>query len=52
MKNVFFPLAGKNLPTLGLVMINLHIKFEISKFICYEDMKGTGKSRNSGGLRG
>jgi len=35
-------------------MINLHIKFEVSIFTYYEDMKGNAKCRNSGvlGVRG
>jgi len=30
----------------GLAMINLHTKFEVSKFTHYEDMKGNEKRRN------
>jgi len=35
---------------LGLAMINLHTKFEVSMFTHYEDMKGNAKCRNWGGL--
>jgi len=33
----------------GLVMINLHIKFKVSMFTQYKDMKGDTKYRNWGG---
>jgi len=41
-------------PSLGLAMINLHTKFEVSTFTHYKDMKGNAKCRNSGilGVRG
>ena len=32
----------------GLAMIKLHIKFEVSMFTNYEDMKGNAKCRNLG----
>jgi len=35
---------------LGLALINLHTKFEISMFIHYEDMKGNAICRNLGVL--
>jgi len=35
---------------LGLAMINLHTKFEVSTFTHYEDMKGNKKCRNWGSL--
>jgi len=35
---------------LGLTTINPHIKFEVSVFTHYDDMKGNAKSRNWGGL--
>ena len=33
---------------LGLAMINMHTKFEVSMFIHYKDMKGNAKCRNLG----
>jgi len=33
---------------LGLAMINMHTKFEVSMFTHYEFMKGNAKCRNSG----
>jgi len=33
---------------LGLAIINLHTKFEVSVFTHYENMKGNAKCRNSG----
>ena len=33
---------------LGLAMINLHTKFEVSMFTHYKDMKGNAKCRNLG----
>jgi len=35
---------------LGLAMINLHTKFEVSMFTHYKDMKENTKCRNSGVL--
>ena len=35
---------------LGLAMINLHNKFEVSVFTDYEGIKGNGKCRNWDGL--
>jgi len=31
---------------LGLAMINLHTKFEVSTIACYENMKGNAKCKN------
>jgi len=35
---------------LGLNIINLSTKYEVSTFIHYEDMKGNAKCRNWGGF--
>jgi len=35
---------------IGLAVINLYSKFEVSKFTNYEDMKSNVKCRNWGGL--
>jgi len=37
---------------LGLAMINLNTKFEVSTFTHYKDMKGNAKCRKWGGLEG
>jgi len=37
---------------LGLAMINVHTKYEVSKFIHYKDVKGNAKCRNWSGFRG
>jgi len=40
------PLSGQ-FYRLGLAVINLHTKFEVSIFTQYEDIKGNTKCRNS-----
>jgi len=37
---------------LGLAMVNRYIKYEVSMFTHYEDMKGDEKCKNWGGLGG
>jgi len=39
-------------PSAGLATVNLYIKYEISTFTHYEDMKGDEKCKNWGGLGG
>jgi len=47
------PLSGKfGVHKLGLPMVNLRNKFEVSMFTHYKDIKGNAKCRNSGGLEG
>jgi len=44
--DVTMPLQVQVVQRLGLDMINLHTKFELSMFTRYEDMKGNVKCRN------
>jgi len=49
-RDVTMPLSGIVCRRLGLAMINMHTKFQVSTFTHYEDMKGSTKCRDWCGL--
>jgi len=49
--DVTMPLSGQFvIHRLGLAMINLYTKYDLSIFIHYQNMEGNAKCRNVGGL--